>query len=112
MKGDVVYLGHIVEAISKIEKYLGKQTLEEFLASDITQDAVVRQFEIIGEASRNVSERFKDKHPGVAWYKATAMRNIIIHEYFYVNLEMVYDTARKDLPDLKMKVQAIISELK
>ena len=76
-----------------------------------TQDAVVRNFEIIGEAVKNLSERLKSNHPEISWKRIAGMRDKMIHEYFGVNLNLVWDTVDRDLPDLKQKVGEFLHSL-
>ncbi|MBN2182728.1 MAG: DUF86 domain-containing protein [Sedimentisphaerales bacterium] len=100
MKDDRTYLLHILEAIEKIEKYIESVGFDEFSQNDMMIDAVVREFEIIGEASRNLSDKFQEEHSEIPWYKIKAMRNVLIHEYFGVNLKVVWDTCKSDMPVL------------
>ena len=97
MKDDKTYLLHIFEAIEKIEKYIGTNIFTEFSNNDMMIDAVVRELEIIGEAARYLSESFQEQHQNIPWYKIKAMRNVLIHEYFGVNLKVVWDTCKNDI---------------
>ncbi len=101
MKNDQTYLLHILEAIDKIQQYLGEMSFEEFADSDMIVDAVVRELEIIGEASRNLSDDFRKQHLNVPLRDATDMRNILIHEYFDVNKKVVWDTCKNNLPQFR-----------
>ena len=83
-------------------------TENEFLSNSMAHDAVVRQIEIIGEAARNVSDEFQEKHSAIPWLKMIGIRNKIIHEYFNVNYAIVWDTIRDDLPNLKKAIRKII----
>lgn len=107
-ESDLVYIKHILEAISKIEKYIGDVSYDEFSKNDMVVDAVVRELEIIGEASRNISQELKDKHPDLPWRESSGMRNFLIHEYFGVNAKTVWDTCRLDLPGLKKQIEGLI----
>ncbi|MFH1890881.1 MAG: DUF86 domain-containing protein [Candidatus Kuenenbacteria bacterium] len=107
MKDDLIYLSHILEAVDKIEKYLKNVDYEFFLKSTIVIDAVTRNFEIIGEAANNISDEFKEKHPEFSWFDMSNMRNKLIHEYFGVDLNIVWDTCKNDLPKLKEQLQKI-----
>ena len=109
-KDDTVYLKHILDAIQQIEQYLQGVTKEQFLQTKLLQDGVVRELEIIGEASRNLSEELRQKHSDIPWRQIIGMRNRIIHEYFDVDLEIVWEVTEKDLPDLKARIQAILQE--
>ncbi len=111
-KDDTVYLRHILDSIQQIEEYLRDVSKEQFMERRLLQDGVVRQLEIIGEASRNLSEETREKHPEVPWQQIIGMRNRIIHEYFDVDLEIVWEVVEKDLPDLKAQIQTILQEQK
>ena len=89
MKDDRTYLLHMLEAIEKTEKYIAAVGFGDFSDNDMMIDAVVRELEIIGEAARNVSDSFQEKHSQIPWHKVKAMRNVLIHEYFGVNLKVV-----------------------
>ena len=101
MKNDFVYLQHILEAIEKIEDYVKEFSYESFLEDNKTVDAVVRELEIIGEASNNLSDGFKNNHPEIPFRDIIDMRNILAHEYFGVNKKIVWDTCQVDLKNLK-----------
>lgn len=108
MKRDVkLYLEDILESITLIEEYVS-DTDESHLRNDLKlQDAVIRRFEIIGEAIRQMPQAFKDQHPEIPWRQIAGMRDVIAHEYFGVNIERVWDTIQKDLPPLKQQVHNI-----
>ncbi len=106
MESDLVYLRHMLDAIEKIDRYLTGVDYEAFAANDMAMDAVVRELEIIGEAARNLSIAFIEEHPEMPWRRIKAMRNILIHQYFGVNLKVVWDTCRSNLPQLKSFVQS------
>lgn len=108
MKNDTIYLRHILEAIEKIEHYLLNTTYKSFSANDMMIDAVVRELEIIGEASSKFSKEFKDNHSDVAFRDATDMRNFLIHEYFGVRKQVVWDTCREDLPLMKRLISKFL----
>ena len=108
MKNDTIYLRHILEAIEKIEHYLLNTTYKSFSANDMMIDAVVRELEIIGEASSKLSKEFKDNHPDVAFRDATDMRNFLIHEYFGVRKEIVWETCKEDLPKVKKLIDDLL----
>ena len=108
MKDDRTYLLHILEAIEKIERYVTAVGFDDFSDNDMMIDAVVRELEIIGEAARNVSDSFQEKHSQIPWHKVKAMRNVLIHEYFGVNLKVVWDTCKNDVPTLKSFVEEML----
>jgi len=93
-----VFLLHIADACEKIQKYLGDISQTEFIQSPIVQDAVLRNFEIIGEASKHVSEDFRQKYPQIEWHGMTGLRNVLIHEYFGVDLVNVWNIAKNSIP--------------
>lgn len=109
------YLEHILEAIERIELYLADTDEVAFLNDQKTQDAVIRNFEIIGEAAHNIERyhaEFAAKHPDVPWTVIYAMRNRVAHGYFKVDLEMVWKTIHADLPELHTQIKQLFDELK
>jgi uncharacterized protein with HEPN domain len=95
------YLSHILEAIERINRYIGHMAEEEFCQDEKTQDAVIRNFEIIGEAARNIERyhpSFASEHSDVPWGIAYEMRNALAHGYFMVDMEIVWKTIQNDLP--------------
>ena len=110
MKNDSTYLAHIREAIQTIQDYLEGISYEQFKSNKMIMDAVVRELEIIGEASNNLSTDFRGQHPDMLWRRMKDMRNFLIHEYFGVNTKVVWDTCKNDLPSLKGFIAAILDE--
>ena len=108
MKSDKLYLKHINEAIESIEEYLHGVSYDKFKSNKMMIDAVVRELEIIGEASNNLSDNFREKHSDVFWRQMKDMRNFLIHEYFGVNTKIVWDTCKNDLPVLKQFISTIL----
>jgi len=108
MTRDKIYLVHIQDAISDIEKFIEGITEEEFLRDKEKHYAVLRGLEIIGEAAKNLSRDLKNKHSGIPWRDITGMRDKLIHQYFGVNLELVWETLKEKLPELKKQVCQII----
>ena len=110
MKDDRVYLWHIRDCIDRILDYTsGGQTA--FLADSKTQDAVIRNLEIIGEAVKNISADLKSAHSEIPWQRIAGMRDRMIHEYFGVNLQIVWERVEQDVPELKQRVEAILKAL-
>jgi len=105
MKDDTVYLRHILDAIRRIEQYLGDVSYDHFMQNSLLQDGVIRQITIIGEAARSVSDVFRNAHPELPWSEMVGMRNKLIHDYFEVDFSTVWDTAKSDLPRLKQQVE-------
>jgi uncharacterized protein with HEPN domain len=108
---DAVYLQHIRDAIVQIEEYVAGLNQDTFIASAITRDAVIRQLEIVGEATKRVSAGLRAKHAEVPWPTIAGMRNKLIHDYFGVDLEAVWVTTQADLPALKRQIQSILTEI-
>lgn len=110
-KDDSIFLKHILESIDKIEKFTKGISKADFIKSVKTQDAVIRRLEIIGEATKNLSANFKEKHPNVPWNEIARMRDKLIHGYFGVDLNITWGVVSNDLPDLKKKIKIILIKL-
>jgi uncharacterized protein with HEPN domain len=110
MKNDKVYLKHILDAISDIEKFMQGITEEEFCKNREKQYAVLRALEIIGEASKNLSSELRAKCPDIDWKNIAGMRDKLIHAYFGVNLPLVWETVQNDLPQLKKQAQKMLKD--
>ena len=107
MKDDAVYLSHICDALVRIEAYT-KSGRKAFLADTMVQDAVIRNLEVIGEAVRKLSSEFKARHPEIPWRSVTALRNVLIHEYFGVDLKIVWKVVQRRLPTLKRQMAILL----
>lgn len=108
------YLGHIVEAIERIYRYIEDSSEIDFLNDEKTQDAVIRNFEIIGEAARNIERHhsaFALNHPQIPWSLMYTLRNRVGHGYFKVDLELLWKTIHQDLPELHEQVRVLIERL-
>jgi uncharacterized protein with HEPN domain len=108
------YLRHAVDACDRIVEYTRGQTLAEFLGSRLVQDAVLRNFEVLGEAIvqlRDEDPALLGRYPDVDWQDTIAFRNRLIHGYASVNFSIVWDTVRDDLPRLRSQLQAIAEEV-
>ena len=108
------YLGHILAAIDRIDRYTEDMDREGFALAEQTQDAVIRNLEIIGEAARNIERRypaFAREHADVPWGFAYEMRNALAHGYFSVDLGIVWDTIELDLPEFATRVRVLLDEV-
>ncbi len=109
------YLGHILQAIARIGRYTADLDEVGFLKNELIQDAVIRNFEIIGEASRNIERNcpeFAAEHRDLPLLNAYEMRNALAHGYFRVDLEIVWKTIENDLPALRQRIEALLRSLK
>jgi uncharacterized protein with HEPN domain len=104
----ILFLADILDAIEKIERYTKDLSFEGFRKNDMAADAIVRNFEIIGEAAKNVPGRLKRKYPFVEWKEAIGFRNVLIHDYFGIDLEAVWDTVRKNIPSLRSNIMKVV----
>ena len=110
MKNDRIYLKHILDAINKVEQYV-QVGYDEFMAHSHWQDAVVRQLEIIGEATKHLSGELRDQYPEVPWRRIAGLRDVLIHDYMGVDLEAVWQVTQKNVPQLKKQLSGIMTEL-
>lgn len=109
MRDDRERLLDILEAITRIDKYAA-QGRAAFDREELLQVWIVHYLQIIGEAARSLSRELKAKRPEIPWAQIVAMRNILVHNYFAADLEEVWSAVERDLPDLKTKIQAMLSE--
>jgi len=109
-KDPKIFLNHILESINLIEDYIKDKSKLDFLSSRQLQDSIIRRIEIIGEAVKNVASDIKEKNPNIPWNEVVGMRDILIHQYFGVDLDLTWDVINEDLPKLKNQITAIINE--
>jgi len=105
MKDDKIYIEHILQSIDRIESYLIGKDHQSFSNDFMLQDAVVRQLEIIGEVTKRISKDLRNKNPQVPWSDMAGMRDILIHDYIDVDIEIVWKTASESIINLKNLLQ-------
>ena len=100
-----------MDAIDKIAKYLDGVDYKEFSDNDMMIDAIAREIEIIGEAASNVSKKFQNKYDEILWSKMIGMRNKIIHDYFDVDIDIIWDTCQNNLKELGDQIMIILTKI-
>ena len=106
MKDDSLYIDHILRSINNILEYTKGLSKKEFSKNNMVQDAVIRNFEIIGEATKKVSDVYKQLHFEIPWKEMSGMRDKLIHDYIGVDKAVIWKTIKEDLPHLKMILEA------
>lgn len=109
-KDDSVYLENMLMYMIKLEKYVEPIDYDKFLADEAVQSHVIRMLEIIGEASVKVSKEIKDKYPDIIWAKLRGMRNILVHDYGNIQLNVVWNTSQTGIAPLKLQIGKIIKD--
>ena len=105
------YLNDISDAIKKIENFIKGLDFDDFKKDDKTKFAVIRALEIIGEATKNIPDEIRNKHPKIPWKDMAGMRDVLIHGYFGVDEEIVWLTIKEKIPEIKPKIENIIKKL-
>ena len=108
---DAPYIKHILDSINDIEESIKSLTKQQFKKNKDVKDATIRRLEVIGEAVKNISGKTKRKYSEIEWVKIAGTRDILIHKYFGVDADIVWNIVKKDLPDLKREVQIILKAL-
>ncbi|CAD6493581.1 MAG: hypothetical protein CHKLHMKO_00506 [Candidatus Argoarchaeum ethanivorans] len=108
----ILFIEDILTCIEKIERYTSNDSFEEFRGNDMAVDAVIRNFEIIGEAVKKIPEKIRLKYADVEWKEAAGFRDILIHDYFGIDLEAVWDTVRNNIPSFKKQVVKVLKSEK
>lgn len=109
MREDRERLLHILEAIERVEKYAAHGQ-ETFRRDELIQNWMVRHIQVIGEAARVLSRQFREQHVEIPWSDIIGMRHVMVHEYFGIDLDIVWQVVSADLPDLKRKIEIILKE--
>ena len=108
MKSDMVYVQHILECIQSILSFT-ESGRADFVSSKLVQDAVIRDLEVIGEAAKHIADELRGQYGSVPWREMAGMRDVLIHNYFGVDLDAVWNVVDKELPPLKTMIEQIIS---
>ena len=108
----ILYLEDMMISMVRIEEYLGDLDFKRFKMNYLIVDAIIRNFEVIGEASKNIPTDIKDKYPEIPWKKMYGLRNLIAHEYFGIDYELIWEIARKNLPQNLIDLEIIIEKEK
>ncbi len=110
MKDPFVFVKHILESINLIQSYIKGKSKEDLSKAIQFQDAIFRRLEIIGEATKNLSPEFKERYPEIPWLDMADTRNKIIHHYFGLDIEIIWEIIEKDLPELKLKLSKLLED--
>lgn len=108
-KNPIIYIEHIKDCIEKIKTYTQNLSEEDFLINSLVQDAVIRNFEIIGEASKHIDDDFRKKYPEIEWKKMAGMRDKLIHDYIGVDLWAVWGVVETIIPVFETQIQNILN---
>lgn len=106
-----IFIMDILESIERIESYTKNKTENEFFDNYEKQDAIMKRLEVIGEAVKHIPKEFKEKHSKIPWKDISGMRDKLIHEYFGVVMERVWDTAKNDIPKFKNQISELLKNL-
>lgn len=107
-KDNVVYLRHILDAMHRIEEYTGGMVYEDFMKKNLVQAAVIREIEIIGEATKRLSDDIREKYSDIPWKKMAGIRDKLVHDYMGVDMDAIWDTVERDIPQLKKRIKGVI----
>jgi uncharacterized protein with HEPN domain len=110
MKDDTLYLIHIGECIERVETYIGEGGKDAFMASTLTQDAVLRNLQTLAESTQRLSQAAQSVYPDIEWRRIAGFRNVLVHDYLGVDLERVWLIVERDLPELKRVISAMLQE--
>jgi uncharacterized protein with HEPN domain len=110
-RNDAVFLRHMLDAIDRVVEATSRTTLEQFQRDWIVQDAIIRELQVLGEAAGRVAKELADRNPEIPWKEITGLRHKLVHDYFVVDLEVVWATATVDVPTVRSSVQTLLDGL-
>ncbi|MBU4245645.1 MAG: DUF86 domain-containing protein [Nanoarchaeota archaeon] len=110
-KDPAIFIKHILESIRNVESFSLRLSKSEFETDKMRQSAIIREIEIVGEAAKNLPVEFTAKYPQIKWSAITGTRDKLAHNYFGVDMNVVWDVVKYDLPELKAKMEKILKEL-
>ena len=105
-----LYIGDMLVAMAKIERYVKGLSFDEFVKSDMVIDAVIRNLEVMGEAAKNVPDEVKVAHPEIPWRRIVGLRNIVIHDYLGIDLENIWRIAAENIPENRPLVAKLLEQ--
>jgi len=105
-----IFIKHILDSIKSIESFSKGVSKSDFMKDDLKASAIIRKLEIIGEAAKNISSEFRKKYPKIEWKEIAGLRDKLIHHYFGVNLERVWNVVKDDIPKLKKQISEILKD--
>ena len=103
-------LNHIIEAIDRIKRFTGAMDFEAFSKDEVVQFAIIKNFEIIGEAAYHLTDEVREANPQVEWKKIMAFRHILVHDYYKINLEIVWKARKNKIDEMRKQIEAILEE--
>lgn len=109
MKDDKLYLIHINECIGRIESYIEGKTKQDFLDSELIQDAVIRNLQTLAESTQRLSDAAKESQNKVDWFKIAGFRNVLVHDYLGIDIERIWNILEKELPGLKEAIEQMLA---
>lgn len=111
MRRNELYLRHMLEALDRVMEVTAKTSKDQFLGDWIVQDALIRELEVMGEAAGRVTRELTSRHPDIPWREITGLRHKLIHDYFVVALDVVWDTATIDVPGVRPRLIELLEEI-
>ena len=108
----IIFLKHVLDAIEHIDEYIGDISFELFKESIQLQDSVIRRLEIIGEAVKNIPTEIQDQNPDIPWKEMARMRDVLIHKYFGVDLDLTWSAIKEENPRIKSLIKQLLQHLK